>query len=470
MPAALEHRAGELVATYDGLVESARIGAGAGRRLECERTVRHRVDGRSLHVEEHLRFPDRLPDAVAVAVPEAVGRPLVVEWTCTTPHAVNVVDTAGIREWRSFWGELPRVHELDLEPAAELTWRMVVTPAWRVATDMADHHYGLSLYGAMGERVDAQHFSRVNLGRRRGARQLQDTDLFHLHWPEWMFGEDLAAAEQFCTELDRHDVRLVWTQHNLVPHLAGDEAAFGRLYELMAERAVGVVHHTESNRARAVARWPFRPDAVHAVAPHGHWGELMHDVAGVDRAAVERDLGLRPLPPGGLRLGVVGAPRRAKRTGALMEAFARTDRDDLQLLVLSLDDGDVAPVDDRIAAFTYAFVDRATYNERLAVIDVLALPFEPDGASLTTGVVADAVGLGRPALVSSWRFLDEALGAAGIPMGDSVDEMAAAITALTPEVVARAADAAHALQAQTSWTVAAEHTLALFEAVGTAKV
>ena len=282
----------------------------------------------------------------------------------------------------------------------------------------------------------------MNLGRRRGARQLQDTDLFHLHWPEWMFGEDLAAAEQFCTELDRHEVRLVWTQHNLVPHLAGDEAAFARLYELMAERAVGVVHHTESNRVRVVARWPFRPDAVHAVAPHGHWGELMHDVAGVDRAAVERDLGLRPLPPGGLRLGVVGAPRKAKRTGALMEAFARTDRDDLQLLVLSLEDDDVAPVDDRIAAFTYAYVDRATYNERLAVIDVLALPFEPDGASLTTGVVADAVGLGRPALVSSWRFLEEALGAAGIPMGDSVDEMTAAITALTPEIVARAADAA----------------------------
>ena len=160
MPVALEHRAGELVATYDGLVESARIGAGVGRRLDCERTVRHRVDGRSLHVEEHLRFPDRLPDAVAVAVPEAAGRPLVVEWTCTMAHAVNVVDTAGIREWRSFWGELPRVHELDLEPATELTWRMVVTPAWRVATDMADHHYGLSLYGAMGERVDAQHFSR----------------------------------------------------------------------------------------------------------------------------------------------------------------------------------------------------------------------------------------------------------------------------------------------------------------------
>jgi hypothetical protein len=189
----------------------------------------------------------------------------------------------------------------------------------------------------------------------------------------------------------------------------------------------------------------------------------------VDRAAAERELGLPQLPSGGLRIGVVGAPRPDKQVASFMQAFTRTGRDDLQLLVLSLA-GETVPDDARITALPYEFVDRDTYNRRLSTVDVLALPFGDGGRMLTTGVVGDAVGLGVPALVSSWPYLSEALGGAGLAMGDSVDEMATALDDLTPEAVADGAAAARMLQDASSWERAAELTLDLFEVVGTARV
>ena len=38
------------------------------------------------------------------------------------------IDTDGIAEWRSFWGELPRMYQTELEPAATLDFTWKVTP------------------------------------------------------------------------------------------------------------------------------------------------------------------------------------------------------------------------------------------------------------------------------------------------------------------------------------------------------
>ena len=112
-----------------------------------------------------------------------------------------------------------------------------------------------------------------------------------------------------------------------------------------------------------------------------------------------------------------------------MEAFAATKRDDMQLLVLSLDDEEV-PDDPRITARPYDFVARDEYNRRLAAIDVIALPFDPKGEMLTTGVVGDVVGLGLPAIVSSWPYLTESLGAAGLVYEDQ-DHLVQLLDSLT---------------------------------------
>ena len=46
---------------------------------------------------------------------------------------------------------------------------------------------------------------------------------------------------------------------------------------------------------------------------------------------------------------------------------------------------------------------------------------------LATGTLADAIGVGLPALVSDWPFLTEMLGDAGIRVGHTAAEIAAAL-------------------------------------------
>jgi hypothetical protein len=194
-------------------------------------------------------------------------------------------------------------------------------------------------------------------------------------------------------------------------------------------------------------RYRYAPGAHHVVLPHGHFG-AMTEISPDARAEAEAELGLTPCA---IRIGMVGAPRREKQTQSFMDAFARASRDDLQLLVLSLDGEDV-PDDPRITARPYEFVDRATYNRRLAAIDVIALPFAPDGEMLTTGVAADVVGLGLPALVSRWPYLREALGAAGIAYDHGgADDLPRVLDALSAEQLDRAAAASRALQGPLAW-------------------
>lgn len=467
VPTEVEHGPGRLRARWDGLAEVARPGW-QGRVLAGERTTTHAVEGRTLCIDEHLRF-DVVPDALSLTIPEAEGRPLRVEVECDAPHATTTIDTSGVKEWRSFWGELPRVHQLDVDPAAEVRWSVRVTPMLRVATEAGHHHYHRSLYGPLADRVVETSFGAHLLGRPDAARaRLRHVDLHHLHWPEWFTGDDLPAARRFCEVLTEADVRLVWTQHNLVPHLDGE---WSELYALIAGRADGVVHHSAWGMERALARWPYREGCVHRVIPHGHWGNLAPDHddpawRAARRAEAEAELDLAPCR---LRLGIVGAPRRDKDVVGFAEAFAASGRDDLGLLVLSLAEGEAVPDDPRITGRPYEFVDRATYDRRLAAIDVLVLPFAPDGQMLTTGVAADAIAGGVPALVTSWPYLVESLGEAGLPLGDDAAAWTAAVDALDPAAVVGAADAARALRARHDWAVVAEQHLELLDAVGSAK-
>ncbi len=190
-------------------------------------------------------------------------------------------------------------------------------------------------------------------------------DVLHLHWPEWLTGLDLARNEQVVSTLADIGVPVLWTQHNLSPHATPDEIA---LYQPWADLAAGVIHHSRWGQTAITARYRFRPDARHAVIPHGHWGPLMHGFEQIDRAAAEAELGLEPCA---LRIGLVGAPRPGKDTQLLLDGVAASTRSDVQLLVLSLA-GENVPDDPRITALTYEEVPRDEYDRRLATIDVLA--------------------------------------------------------------------------------------------------
>jgi glycosyltransferase involved in cell wall biosynthesis len=199
------------------------------------------------------------------------------------------------------------------------------------------------------------------------------------------------------------------------------------------------------------------------VIPHGHFGGLWDEAGVPDRATAERRLGL---PAADVRIGIVGAPRADKLVGAVMDGVVASTRPGVQLVCWSLGLGEQAPDDPRIAvAQAYRGCDPATYASRLAACDALALVFDPDGDMLATGTVADALGLGLPVLGSGWGYLSEVLGDAMIPCGHTPASIAAAIDALTPERLAAAGAAMHALRADFEWAAIAARTADLFDRV-----
>lgn len=440
-PTDLAHHDGGVDATWHELTS---LQPNAHEPLAGTRRAHFTSDRHVLRVHETLAFGTP-PQAVSLQVTEAAGRPLRFDVETEHVHRIDVIDTDGIASYRSFWGELPRVHQVDIEPASTVDFTWSVRPLVRIATADPTHHYHRSLYDPLAGDVIEPSFAAYHLADPTQARaRLATIDAFHLHWPEW-FVETPEQAQQFVSLLRETETTLVWTQHNLRPHRDVDRSE--ELYQVFASAADLVIHHSVWGRDRVTERFRFAPSAHHVVLPHGHFG-AMSEVSREARAEAEAELGLTPCA---IRVGMVGAPRREKQTQAFMNAFARASRDDLQLLVLSLD-GEEVPDDPRITARPYEFVDRVTYNRRLAAIDVIALPFAPDGEMLTTGVAADVVGLGRPALVSRWPYLREALGEAGITYEEGDVDLARVLDALSAEQLDRAAAASRALQGPLAWS------------------
>jgi hypothetical protein len=83
--------------------------------------------------------------------------------------------------------------------------------------------------------------------------------------------------------------------------------------------------------------------------------------------------------------------------------------------------------------------------------------------------VGDAIGFGIPGLVSDWAFLQESLGGAAIPMGDSEQTMTIAINQITQEDINRAAKNALALKPAYDWQQLSQHFLSVLEVLGTTK-
>ena len=463
LPASLTHADGSVTAIWAGLPVSGKgLDGDAGAPLDATRTATYAIEGRSLVLDDHLTFAD-VPRAVSLAVPEPVGRRLHVAWECATPHATTIVETTGVNEWRSATGEIDSVHQIDLDPATELAYRVRVTPVLRVASTEPQHHYDRSLRRPLAGTTTRP---SVPVGWRADPTHLlRDTDLLHLHWPEWLAFDDLAEHERIIATLADADVPVVWTAHNLTPHAKAPEV-YDPIYQAWASSVAAVIHHSAWGEERMRARYRFAPAVRHVVIPHGHFGELWQRHL-PPRAAAEAQLGLEPVPDGGVRIGIVGAPRAEKQVQVVLDAVAASARSDVQLACWSLGVGDAAetvPDDPRIVvAEPYREVDRPLYAARLAACDVLALVFDADGEMLATGAAADATGLGLPALRSDWGYLVEALGDGGIGCGQTVASVAAAVDGLTPEVLDAARAGAERRRAEIGWDVLADDVMALYE-------
>ncbi|MET0903413.1 MAG: hypothetical protein ABWZ52_09240 [Acidimicrobiales bacterium] len=465
-PTMIRHDPGTVTARYEGIPRAGHLEPGPDSpALGGHATITWRVDGRSIVGVAELEL-EEAPGAIALQVAEAPDRPLRLEAAADGPHALATVPVDGIAEYRSTYGELPVVHQVDVEPSPRVTLRWRVTPKLRIASTSRGHLYNDSLYAPLADRVRVEGVPEsLAWNARERAHFARRVDQLHLHWPEWTLmaaGPDLGAHRGFIAGLRQEGTRIVWTMHNLVPH--AKDPAFGPIYEAWAAAADLVLHHSEWGRDRALAAYRFGATCRHVVIPHAAWGTLDDERADDDRAATEEELGLRP---GALRLGVVGAARDEKDAGLVMRAVARSAREDLELVVLSMDVRDDVPVDRRIVARRYELVDRATYERRLHAFDALVMPFDPDGDMLATGTVGDAVAAGLPVLASEWPFLAEALGDAALTYGRTEDDLLATLETLDRAELARAAGGARALREPLAWATIAERTYEELDRLGT---
>ena len=273
-PTEISHRAGSVTARYEGIPGAGHLEPGPDSPVLGGRAVLSwRVDGRSVVAQADLEV-DEVPEAIAVQVTEAADRPLRFEAEADVPHTLASVPVAGIAEYRSTFGELPMVHQVDLEPSERIAVRWRITPKLRIASTSVGHLYNDSLYEPLADRVRVERLPESlawnAVARGRFARRV---DQLHLHWPEWTLmaaGPDLGAHRGFISGLQQEGTRIVWTMHNLVPH--AKDPAYVPIYEAWAEAADLVLHHSDWGRARALASHGFRDDARHVVIPHAALG------------------------------------------------------------------------------------------------------------------------------------------------------------------------------------------------------
>ena len=92
-----------------------------------KRQVKADVYANTLQVRETWSFSAELPDVLSFHFAEA-DVPLEISWQCSSAHHATVVDLGGMPEWRSYWGPITRLHQLDITPAAEIHIAYTITP------------------------------------------------------------------------------------------------------------------------------------------------------------------------------------------------------------------------------------------------------------------------------------------------------------------------------------------------------
>lgn len=459
-PHSIDHTPGEVVVTQDAF--TATHGVDARRpdpiSIKATRSARYRADGATLRVDETLTFADP-PTALTVAIPSTAARPLRVD--ASGAANLRTVDVSGMEEWQSAWGPIASVTEIELSPASTTTLSWSVTPKSRVALTSLDATYVRTVFDPISDSL------RGRVVTTEWTTPENATDVAHIHWPEWCFGYGTSLEEhrRIADTLRNNGTKIVWTQHNLTPHLDEPEI-YDPIYEVWAGACDLAIHHSRWGQDLVTKRYRFRPDCHHEVIAHPHFGRAATPALGLSRDEAADRLGLRSgTDAPAIRIGVIGAPRRQKDLNVVIDAVRNCGRTDIELVLWSLSFTDQVPSDPNIVAAVYDHVERETYDLRLVACDAIALPFT-EHSMLGTGTTSDLVAAGVPGLISEWPYLREHLGELGIAMGDTCSSWSERLAALTLSDLAAARASANELRARYDPEAIALRTASAIESLG----
>ena len=411
------------------------------------------VDGRTVRVRERLTIESGLSGSVSIMVGSSALQPLKL--LADPPGRQMDVDTGGLAEWRSHWGELSQVQQVDYPLASSIDFSWSVTRGLRVASTDFWHDYSQALYAPMSGHAVITSAGQADAGL---ADELRDVDILHIAWPERWCGIDPDVTARTIRVIKQAGCKIAWTQHNLVPHRHKGADGFAA-YAQWASVADLVIHHSDYGRHVATSTLNYGSHTQHITIPHGAWTAHFECSHKLTRAEIEREEGW---PAAGLRLAVIGQPRVEKDIQLVLDAVAASIRDDLH--VVARVPNRTVDADHRIT-LEYGHSSDRRYRRRMAAFDGIIMPFALEGM-LGTGTVFDCIGAGVPAITSRWGYLMEVLGGAAIVYGSSSRDLAQCIDGLTPAVLARARAATSSLQNRFCWDDIAHSTLRAFEGLG----
>ena len=429
--------------------------------LGGRRTVSYRVENDTIFAEELWEF-DQLPDAISFNVPET-DRRLLFKAGSESHH--DIVEVRGMPEWRSCWGELCRLHQVQFVPSKKIRFSWSLAPVLRVADVPASHDYNRALYDAMpsGEVIEKRTENCGDLRQATIKELVGENDIFHVGWPEYLFPRGDFSDKEYddrvldlIEQLGRSPARIVWTMHNRRPHWWDAERGKA-LYRAWAQIADGVIHHSQWGMDLIRSELPYNPDAKHLIIPHGHFGAQMPRTC--PRDEIEAEFGIQPCV---MRFGVLGRWQPEKQVEMIVSAFQAAGRPDQQLLVTAYKGGSPNPDDPRIIFLPReSWLTRELIARHVQLCDVLVSAHVGD-TFLTSGAPADAVGAGIPMIVPRWEFFLETMVKAAIYFDNTESALSELFKSITASDIARAQSFIEGLQSRYAWPILAQKTLAFY--------
>lgn len=170
-------------------------------------------------------------------------------------------------------------------------------------------------------------------------------DILHLQWPESLCttrrDDDLKQAlqnlDQAFSEIRQNGVRIVWTVHNLRPHIIFDIDFQSRIYQIFAKHAEGVIHHSHCGKLKVTQAYSFPHAKKHATLRHGYFTQGLNCQLSQGHARLQ--LGL----PQGRRIFLFcGAFRRDKNIDVLVRALGDSRPDAGDCLIMAGQEKEVA--------------------------------------------------------------------------------------------------------------------------------